>query len=24
MVSENDGHRAVFNPRYELVPKPHA
>jgi hypothetical protein len=24
MVTENDGQRAVFNPRYELVPKPHA
>ena len=24
MVTEAEGHRAVFNPRYELVPKPHA
>jgi hypothetical protein len=24
MVTESDGQRAVFNPRYELVPKPHA
>jgi hypothetical protein len=24
MVTEADGQRAVFNPRYELVPKPHA
>lgn len=24
MVTENDGQRAVFNPRYELVPTPHA
>ncbi len=24
MVTRADGRRAVFNPRYELVPKPHA
>ena len=24
MVTEAEGQRAVFNPRYELVPKPHA
>ena len=24
MVTENDGQRAVFNPRYELVPTTHA
>jgi len=24
MVTQADGQRAVFNPRYELVPKPHA
>ena len=24
MVTEADGQRAVFNPRYELVPRPHA
>ena len=24
MVTETDGRRAVFNPRYELVPTPHA